>query len=207
MGCGGSRMDVLEPHYLESWTKDTESTWLASTDTDIPLSSIQSLASESSSDTGFTSEKTSTPVPDIFEDGLPHPAQAYVKVCSSLSEASLDEETEAKTPPSKRPSLDQGPAIPPAGTTAQRRSVLHTEEITKRQNKRMSAKQVTLTVTQGVRQVDQRGKVQEKSLPAREVLQPPEPTPGGGDETPVTENASRQHAAEEQQWEPKPMVR
>ena len=61
MGCGGSRMDVLEPHYLESWTKDTESTWLASTDTDIPLSSIQSLASESSFDTGFTSEKTSTP--------------------------------------------------------------------------------------------------------------------------------------------------
>ncbi|KAG7251768.1 hypothetical protein CRUP_011954 [Coryphaenoides rupestris] len=30
-------MDVLEPHYLESWTKDTESTWLASTDTDLPL--------------------------------------------------------------------------------------------------------------------------------------------------------------------------
>jgi len=49
---------VLEPHYLESWTKDTESTWLASTDTDLPLSSIQSISSErSSSDTGFTSEK------------------------------------------------------------------------------------------------------------------------------------------------------
>ena len=68
-------------------------------------------------------------MPDIFEDGLPHPAQAYVKVCSSLSEASLDEETEATTPPPKHPSPDQGPMVPPAGTTVQRRSVLHTEEI------------------------------------------------------------------------------
>uniref|UniRef100_A0A8C7M406 BAALC binder of MAP3K1 and KLF4 b n=1 Tax=Oncorhynchus mykiss TaxID=8022 RepID=A0A8C7M406_ONCMY len=44
MGCGGSRTDVLEPRYLESWTKETESTWLTSTDTDIPLSSIQMSA-------------------------------------------------------------------------------------------------------------------------------------------------------------------
>ena len=58
MGCGGSRTDALEPRYLESWTKETESTWLASTDTDIPLSSIQSIPSENSSDVGFTSEKT-----------------------------------------------------------------------------------------------------------------------------------------------------
>uniref|UniRef100_A0A8C3ADF6 BAALC binder of MAP3K1 and KLF4 b n=1 Tax=Cyclopterus lumpus TaxID=8103 RepID=A0A8C3ADF6_CYCLU len=38
MGCGGSRTDALEPRYLESWTKETESTWLTSTDTDLPLS-------------------------------------------------------------------------------------------------------------------------------------------------------------------------
>ena len=60
MGCGGSRTDVLEPRYLESWTKETESTWLTSTDTDIPLSSIQSIPSESS-EAGFTSEKTISP--------------------------------------------------------------------------------------------------------------------------------------------------
>ena len=69
-------------------------------------------------------------MPDIFEDGLPHPAQAYVKVCSSLSEASLDEETDTKTPPFKHPSPDHhGTAIPPTGIAVQRRSVLHTEEI------------------------------------------------------------------------------
>lgn len=60
MGCGGSRSDALEPRYLESWTKETESTWLTSTDTDIPLSSIQSIPSENS-DVGFSSEKTISP--------------------------------------------------------------------------------------------------------------------------------------------------
>lgn len=60
MGCGGSRTDALEPRYLESWTKETESTWLTSTDTDIPLSSIQSIPSENS-EASFTSEKTISP--------------------------------------------------------------------------------------------------------------------------------------------------
>uniref|UniRef100_A0A671P2W9 BAALC binder of MAP3K1 and KLF4 b n=1 Tax=Sinocyclocheilus anshuiensis TaxID=1608454 RepID=A0A671P2W9_9TELE len=66
MGCGGSRTDVLEPRYMESWTKETESTWLTSTDTDIPLSSIQSIPSENSSEVGFPSEKTA----NIGENGL-----------------------------------------------------------------------------------------------------------------------------------------
>lgn len=37
MGCGGSRADTIEPRYYESWTRETESTWLANTDTDVPL--------------------------------------------------------------------------------------------------------------------------------------------------------------------------
>ncbi|KAL7823072.1 hypothetical protein AOLI_G00330860, partial [Acnodon oligacanthus] len=61
MGCGGSRTDALEPRYLESWTKETESTWLTSTDADIPLSSIHSIPSENSSEVGFASEKTANP--------------------------------------------------------------------------------------------------------------------------------------------------
>ncbi|KAJ8267598.1 hypothetical protein COCON_G00127700 [Conger conger] len=32
MGCGGSKVDALEPRYYESWTRQTESTWLANTD-------------------------------------------------------------------------------------------------------------------------------------------------------------------------------
>uniref|UniRef100_A0A8D0GZ09 BAALC binder of MAP3K1 and KLF4 b n=1 Tax=Sphenodon punctatus TaxID=8508 RepID=A0A8D0GZ09_SPHPU len=59
MGCGGSRTDGLEPRYLESWTKETESTWLTSTDADIiPLSSIQSIPLESSPESGFSRERS-----------------------------------------------------------------------------------------------------------------------------------------------------
>ncbi|XP_068198687.1 brain and acute leukemia cytoplasmic protein [Antennarius striatus] len=171
MGCGGSRTDALEPRYLESWTKETESTWLTSTDADIPLSSIQSIPSESS-EAGFTSEKTISPVPDFFEDGLPLPAQAYLKVCSAVSEASLND-----IKPSSTPAILGSPAkeaVPPAsGTMVQRRSVLHTEEITKWQDNRMSTKQVTITVTQSIHQVDKNGKVK-KSLTTYEVMKPVE---------------------------------
>uniref|UniRef100_A0A667X012 BAALC binder of MAP3K1 and KLF4 b n=1 Tax=Myripristis murdjan TaxID=586833 RepID=A0A667X012_9TELE len=35
MGCGGSRADaIIEPRYHESWTRETESTWLTNTDSE-----------------------------------------------------------------------------------------------------------------------------------------------------------------------------
>ncbi|KAL7888197.1 hypothetical protein AOLI_G00031710 [Acnodon oligacanthus] len=168
MGCGGSRTDALEPRYLESWTKETESTWLTSTDADIPLSSIHSIPSENSSEVGFASEKTANP--DIFDDGLPAPAQAYLKVCSAMSEAGLND-VKAGGPPSVLTSQDQEGLSSP-GTTVQRRSVLCTEEITKWQDNRMSTKQVTITVTQSIRQVDKSGKIKEKSHTTCEVMKP-----------------------------------
>lgn len=68
------------------------------------------------------------PVPDFFEDGLPLPAQAYLKVCSAVSEASLND-----VKPSSPPAIMDSPAkeatLPSAGTTVQRTSVLHTQEI------------------------------------------------------------------------------
>uniref|UniRef100_A0AAY5LA09 BAALC binder of MAP3K1 and KLF4 b n=1 Tax=Esox lucius TaxID=8010 RepID=A0AAY5LA09_ESOLU len=43
MGCGGSRSDtIIEPRYHESWTRETESTWLTNTDTEAALSTINS---------------------------------------------------------------------------------------------------------------------------------------------------------------------
>ncbi|XP_004074258.1 brain and acute leukemia cytoplasmic protein [Oryzias latipes] len=48
MGCGGSRADaIIEPRYHESWTRETESTWLTNTDVDTPTSIPNSKAAES----------------------------------------------------------------------------------------------------------------------------------------------------------------
>ncbi|XP_028808938.1 brain and acute leukemia cytoplasmic protein [Denticeps clupeoides] len=168
MGCGGSRTDALEPRYLESWTKETESTWLTSTDTDIPLSSIQSIPSESSSELG----KSPNPVSDFFDDGLPAPAQAYLKVCSALSEVGL-KDVKGGSNHTVLPPCEQEVLSSP-GMTVQRRSVLRTEEITKWQDNRMSTKQVTITVTQSIRQVDKSGKIKEKCHTTYEVIKPVE---------------------------------
>uniref|UniRef100_A0A3Q3L6I2 BAALC binder of MAP3K1 and KLF4 b n=1 Tax=Labrus bergylta TaxID=56723 RepID=A0A3Q3L6I2_9LABR len=46
MGCGGSRADaIIEPRYHESWTRETESTWLTNTDveTSLPVANSKSL--------------------------------------------------------------------------------------------------------------------------------------------------------------------
>ncbi|KAG5846340.1 hypothetical protein ANANG_G00113900 [Anguilla anguilla] len=173
MGCGGSRTDALEPRYLESWTKETESTWLTSTDTDVPLSAIQNIPSESSSQLGFSAEKNNSPVADFFDDSFPGPAQAYMKVCSAMSEAGLGGtkvDADAAVPTSQ-----QQEALPAAhGATLQKRSVMHTEEVTEWRDDRMSTKQVTITVTQSVRQVDRAGWMRETSRTTFQVLRPAE---------------------------------
>ncbi|KAK6328019.1 hypothetical protein J4Q44_G00036650 [Coregonus suidteri] len=47
MGCGGSRSDtIIEPRYHESWTRETESTWLTNTDAEAALSTINSKGLE-----------------------------------------------------------------------------------------------------------------------------------------------------------------
>ncbi|TRY57939.1 hypothetical protein DNTS_009824 [Danionella cerebrum] len=168
MGCGGSRTDALEPRYMESWTKETESTWLTSTDTEVPLSSIHSIPSENSSEVGFSSEKS--PNLDIFDDVLPSPAQAYLKVCSAMSEVGLNDMKAGATPAILSPQEQEVRSS--SATTVQRRSVLRTEEITKWQDNRMSTKQVTITVTQSIRQVDKSGKIKETSQTTYELMKP-----------------------------------
>ncbi|XP_051247097.1 uncharacterized protein si:ch211-215i13.3 isoform X1 [Dicentrarchus labrax] len=49
MGCGGSRADaIIEPRYHESWTRETESTWLTNTDVETSLPVATSKALEAS---------------------------------------------------------------------------------------------------------------------------------------------------------------
>ncbi|CAL8296968.1 unnamed protein product [Lota lota] len=47
MGCGGSRADaIIEPRYNESWTRETESTWLTNTDVETPVPAINTKGLE-----------------------------------------------------------------------------------------------------------------------------------------------------------------
>ncbi|XP_054841472.1 brain and acute leukemia cytoplasmic protein [Eublepharis macularius] len=50
MGCGGSRADAIEPRYYESWTRETESTWLTNTDAEpqqpLPAGGLESGSAE-----------------------------------------------------------------------------------------------------------------------------------------------------------------
>lgn len=68
------------------------------------------------------------PVPDLFEDSLPLPAQAYLKVCSALSEVSLNE-AKSRDPPPTTDSPAKEDMLPTPGTKVKRTSVLHTQEI------------------------------------------------------------------------------
>ncbi|KAG8133853.1 hypothetical protein E2320_011613 [Naja naja] len=47
MGCGGSRADAIEPRYYESWTRETESTWLTNTDAEPPQQALPAAGPES----------------------------------------------------------------------------------------------------------------------------------------------------------------
>lgn len=81
--------------------------------------------------------------PDFFEDSLPLPAQAYLKVCSAVSEASLND-VKPSSPPAILGSPSKEEALPSSGTTVQRRSVLHTEEIVRPSSGYLETLQVNL---------------------------------------------------------------
>ncbi|XP_036851768.1 brain and acute leukemia cytoplasmic protein isoform X4 [Manis pentadactyla] len=59
MGCGGSRADAIEPRYYESWTRETESTWLTYTDSDSPPSAA---AADSGAEAGGLHAGLPTPL-------------------------------------------------------------------------------------------------------------------------------------------------
>lgn len=65
---------------------------------------------------------------DIFDDSLPAPAQAYLKMCSAMSEAGLNDGKTAGTT-AVLASQEQGCMSSSPGATVQRRSVVRTEEI------------------------------------------------------------------------------
>ncbi|XP_003408474.2 brain and acute leukemia cytoplasmic protein [Loxodonta africana] len=135
MGCGGSRADAIEPRYYESWTRETESTWLTYTDSD-------ALPSAAAPDSGPEAGGLHA---GVLEDGPSSNGVPRSSVPSGISnpEKTMSCGTQCPNPQS----LSSGPL------TQKQNNGLRTTEA-KRDAKRMSAKEVTINVTDSIRQMD-----------------------------------------------------
>ncbi|XP_004402383.1 PREDICTED: brain and acute leukemia cytoplasmic protein [Odobenus rosmarus divergens] len=134
MGCGGSRADAIEPRYYESWTRETESTWLTYTDSDAPPSAA---ATDSGPEAGGLHA-------GVLEDGLSSNGVPRSTAPGGISNP--DKKMSCGTQCPNPQSLNSGPLT-------QKQNGLRTTEA-KRDAKRMSAKEVTINVTDSIRQMD-----------------------------------------------------
>ncbi|XP_041493690.1 brain and acute leukemia cytoplasmic protein isoform X1 [Microtus oregoni] len=134
MGCGGSRADAIEPRYYESWTRETESTWLTYTDSD-------ALPSAAAPDSGPEAGGLNA---GVLEDGLSSNGVLRSAVPGGIANPEKKMTCGTQCPNSQ--SLSSGPL------TQKQNGHWPTE--VKRDAKRMSAKEVTINVTENIRQVD-----------------------------------------------------
>ncbi|XP_038601263.1 brain and acute leukemia cytoplasmic protein [Tachyglossus aculeatus] len=148
MGCGGSRADAIEPRYYESWTRETESTWLTNTDTDPPLPNGPDPAGglpggSGSQPAGLTHR--GAPDRGILEDGL------STQTCVTLpSAASGIMNTEKKTSCGTQCTK---PPVHGSGTLTQKQNGFRSTEV-KRDSKRVPSKEVTINVPKSIRPMD-----------------------------------------------------
>ncbi|KAM4688730.1 brain and acute leukemia cytoplasmic protein [Discoglossus pictus] len=146
MGCGGSRADAIEPRYYESWTRETESTWLTSTDTEVPPSGLGHPCQE---EQGSTERDKKA----ILEDGKS--TQTCVTVSSSSKEGL--KKTNSGTQCGK-------PTVYSTASKSQKqKGVCRTSE-TKRDSKRMSKKEHTINVSKNTRPLDNDGRITENCV-------------------------------------------
>uniref|UniRef100_A0A8C4WB27 BAALC binder of MAP3K1 and KLF4 n=1 Tax=Gopherus evgoodei TaxID=1825980 RepID=A0A8C4WB27_9SAUR len=128
MGCGGSRADAIEPRYYESWTRETESTWLTNTDTEPPPPACDAVPK-----TGMLEDEKST--------------QTCVTMSSTASGIiNTEKKTSCGTQCTK-------PTVHAPGTMTQKHNGFRTAE-GKWDTKKMSTKEVTINVTKSIRQID-----------------------------------------------------
>uniref|UniRef100_G3QDX9 BAALC binder of MAP3K1 and KLF4 n=1 Tax=Gorilla gorilla gorilla TaxID=9595 RepID=G3QDX9_GORGO len=169
MGCGGSRADAIEPRYYESWTRETESTWLTYTDSDAPPSAAApdsgpeagglhsvleaekskiKAPTDSVSDEGLLSASKMAPLAvfshGVLEDGLP--SNGVPRSTAPGGIPNPEKKTNCETQCPNPQSLSSGPLT-------QKQNGLQTTEA-KRDAKRMSAKEVTINVTDSIQQMD-----------------------------------------------------
>uniref|UniRef100_UPI00398E6A2C brain and acute leukemia cytoplasmic protein-like n=1 Tax=Pristiophorus japonicus TaxID=55135 RepID=UPI00398E6A2C len=150
MGCGGSRADTIEPRYYESWTRETESTWLTNTDTDAPLLPIPSEAS--------TADKGSLPVCcNSLEGGTQ--THAHVTVSSAVHEKVSTDKMTSTIGTNTHSGKHQLTHVP--GTTLQRRRICRTDEKKKREANKMPAKEVSIHVTKNICSIESDGRKME----------------------------------------------
>ncbi|KAG9339374.1 hypothetical protein JZ751_023767, partial [Albula glossodonta] len=137
MGCGGSRAAAIEPRYYESWTRETESTWLTNTDTETqqlhPTIITNNNGSLESAGPGVK-ENPST------YTGKPE-GQAQLGASSSLREKRM---VNAGTQCGKQ-------CLYTSSSVNNPRRPLHREEI-KQEARRMSSKEVAANITKSLQQ-------------------------------------------------------
>ncbi|XP_054446042.1 brain and acute leukemia cytoplasmic protein [Pteronotus mesoamericanus] len=134
MGCGGSRADAIEPRYYESWTRETESTWLTYTDSDTPPSNA---APDSGPEAGGLHA-------GVLEGGLP--ASGVPRSTAPGGTSNPEKKMSCGTQCPNPQSLSSG------ALTHKQNGFRATEA--KRDAKRMPAKEVTINMTDSVRQVE-----------------------------------------------------
>ncbi|NXU51925.1 BAALC protein, partial [Turnix velox] len=139
MGCGGSRADAIEPRYYESWTRETESTWLTNTDSETPPQEGGSAEAGGREQGG--------PRTGILEDGKS--SQAGVATASATA-GMLNTEKRSNGGPQCVNPMNHG-----TGARMQKQNGFRAAE-SKWDTQKMSTKEVTISVTKGIRQSDRR---------------------------------------------------
>ncbi|XP_075405531.1 brain and acute leukemia cytoplasmic protein [Tenrec ecaudatus] len=140
MGCGGSRADAIEPRYYESWTRETESTWLTYTDSDAPPSVAG--APDSGPEAGGLHA-------GVLEDGLASSALPRPPGPSGMVNPEMKMSCGTQCP---------NPQSVSSGPLTQQQNGLRTTEA-RRDAKGMSGKEVNISGTDSIRQMDRSRRV------------------------------------------------
>ncbi|XP_043921610.1 brain and acute leukemia cytoplasmic protein isoform X2 [Protopterus annectens] len=152
MGCGGSRADAIEPRYYESWTRETESTWLTNTDAENPGTVLSNGCTESSIEAnGKEKGALHSARSGLLEEGRP-----FQNCVTGSSKGSEKANAEKKT--TNCGTQCGKPTVHASGSTAQKKGIFRTAE-TKWDSKRMSTKEVSINVAKNIRQIDSDGRI------------------------------------------------
>ncbi|XP_062911072.1 brain and acute leukemia cytoplasmic protein-like [Mobula hypostoma] len=145
MGCGGSRADTIEPRYYESWTRETESTWLTNTDTDVPLPVVPNVCNNANEPNA--SDRGSMHVCTNTSEGSTQ-THTHVTVSSNVQEQVSTNKTTSTVGTNTRSGKQQLAHV--SGATVQKRHIFRTDEKKKQETKKVLAKEVNVHVTKSI---------------------------------------------------------